>query len=253
MHIAVFQPWSNARGTPALRRTGILVLVAALHALLMIMLLRLAPPLPLALPAPAVLTTVALMPEPRVAAVRRRAAKAGRAKARSAVRVPPVAPPVATSAGIWSQVIPITREQFAAADIAAMPPRPAASTDSDTDGSGTANARDNGDTPAVGEGPNGELFYNAEWYRRPTRAELGFYLPSHAPQTGWGMIVCQTVTGYRVENCRELAQSPEGSGLARAVRQAAWQFRVLPPRKSGQPMVGAWVRIRIDYTVNGPT
>jgi protein TonB len=121
---------------------------------------------------------------------------------------------VATSAEIWSQVIQITREQFAAADIAAMPSRPAARNNSDTDGSETAIARDSGDTPAVGEGPNGEPLYNAEWYRRPTRAELGFYLASAAPQTGWGMIVCQTVTDYRVDNCHEIGQSPEGSGLA---------------------------------------
>jgi hypothetical protein len=48
MRIAALSTWSNARGTPALRRIGILLLVGALHVLLMIMLLRLAPPPPLA-------------------------------------------------------------------------------------------------------------------------------------------------------------------------------------------------------------
>ena len=51
----------------------------------------------------------------------------------------------------------------------------------------------------------------------------------------------------RVEDCIELGQS-RGSRLASAVRQAAWQFRVKPPIKNGQPMIGEWVRIRIDYS-----
>jgi len=37
------------------------------------------------------------------------------------------------------------------------------------------------------------------------------------------------------------------SGIANAVLAAAWQFRVRPPQKGGMPMVGEWVRIRIDY------
>ena len=31
-------------------------------------------------------------------------------------------------------------------------------------------------------------------------------------------------------------------------RSESWQFRVRPPRKNGQPLIGSWVQIRIDYT-----
>jgi protein TonB len=100
-----------------------------------------------------------------------------------------------------------------------------------------------------GEGPGGQRLYNAEWQREPRDAELRTYLPADMPRPAWAMIACRTVENYGVENCRSLGESPLGSGLARAMRQAAWQFRVHPPRLGGKKLVGAWVRIRIDFTV----
>jgi protein TonB len=251
MRLSSLQPWSDSNDAAALRRSAILLLVAALHILLLIMLLRLAPPPVPPRVTPPVLTMVKLLPD---APERTRGAKAKREQgrvARRAVAPPsaPVPPAAPSSSAIWSQVIPVTREQFAAADISKMPSPPTAQDGDDTGRSDTAAGED---SAGVGKGPNGQPLYDAEWYRRPTRAELGFYLPPGTAQTGWGMIACQTAPDYRVENCTEIAQSPAASGLARAVRQAAWQFRVLPPRKGGRSMVGAWVRIRIDYTVSGP-
>jgi protein TonB len=103
-----------------------------------------------------------------------------------------------------------------------------------------------GDSEAVGRAPNGELLYAAEWAREPTNAELGGYLPRNAPD-GFGLIACKTIANNRVDDCIEIANDPPGSHLASAVRQAAWQFRVRPPRKNGRPLLGSWVRIRIDY------
>lgn len=87
--------------------------------------------------------------------------------------------------------------------------------------------------------------YAAEWAREPTHAELDGYLP-HNSAEGFGLIECKTIADDRVEDCIELDQTP-GSRLASAVRQAAWQFRVRPPRRGGRALVGSWVRIRIDY------
>jgi periplasmic protein TonB len=130
--------------------------------------------------------------------------------------------------------IEMSKAEMAAADVRNLPKVAPGS------GSGP------GDSEEVGRGPNGEVLYAAEWARKPTDTELGGYLPRNAPD-GWGQIACRTIAGNRVEDCIEIGQSPRGSRLASAVRQAAWQFRVRPPRKNGQPLVGSWVQIRIDY------
>jgi len=51
-----------------------------------------------------------------------------------------------------------------------------------------------------------------------------------------------------VVDCVPIAEYPQGSMMNRAILAAAWQFRVRPPMLGGQPQIGSWVRIRIDYT-----
>lgn len=107
-----------------------------------------------------------------------------------------------------------------------------------------------GDTPRIaGSGPNGEPLYAARWYRRPYPDELAGYL-STARGPGWGLIDCRTVADFRVEDCVVVGESPQGSGIGKAVQAAAWQFKVRPPQRGGRPMVGEWVRIRIDYVID---
>lgn len=121
-------------------------------------------------------------------------------------------------------------------------------------GEGSADGAGKGDSVAAygpGAGPGGERLYNAEWYREPRPAELNGYLPRGTPPDSWALIACRTIPDNQVENCRSLGESPPGSGLASAMRQAAWQFRILPPRRGGKPIIGAWVRIRFDWTLSG--
>ncbi|MBV9883497.1 MAG: hypothetical protein JO276_10855 [Sphingomonadaceae bacterium] len=106
-----------------------------------------------------------------------------------------------------------------------------------------------GDSERVGTAPNGEPLYAAEWYRHPDDHMLGTYLSTaHGP--GWGLIACRTAPDYRVEDCVPLEEYPQGSQINRSVLAAAWEFRVRPPRRGGMPLVGSWVRIRIDYDLD---
>ena len=102
------------------------------------------------------------------------------------------------------------------------------------------------DSERVGTAPNGEPLYAAEWYREPDDDMLRSYL-STARGPGWGLIACRTAPDYRVEDCVGLGEYPEGSQIKRSVLAAAWEFRVRPPRLGGRPLIGSWVRIRIDY------
>jgi len=128
----------------------------------------------------------------------------------------------------------------AAADIGKMKSSKAGS---DDNGKG----RDARTAYGPGEGPGGVMLYEADWYRRPTDAQLATYMPKNGTLDGWGLIACRTIDHYHVEDCEILGESPRGSGFGRAVQNAAWQFLVVPPRIDNKPQVGAWVRIRIDY------
>jgi protein TonB len=181
----------------------------------------------------------------------RKAPEPQRAK-RPAERAPrsdqpqPQPSPSSVPAPATAPMIRFSRDQMASADISRKPgpPTPPAASQPQM---GPPDTGSPGDTPRVGgTGPNGEPLYAASWYREPYDDELRGYL-STARGPGWGMIACRTVPDYRVEDCVAVGEAPEGSGIARAVLAAAWQFRVRPPRVGGKTMVGEWVRIRIDY------
>jgi protein TonB len=246
-------PSALGSDVPRVQRGVSLALAVALHALLLFLLLRLAPlpPPPELRPVP---TTVELIPaEKEEPAQARKSTERRRRQARSPARPrlsEPQPRPDEDMSDFWSKVIPMTRDQMAAVDhaIRASPP---ADQDRPDSGEPAQLAELGRGDPGLGSGPNGEPLYNAQWYRKPTHAELSTYMPAGAAsREGWGMIACRTIADYRVDDCLEIAQSPAGSGLAGAVRKAAWQFRVIPPRIGGKHMVGAWVRIRIEYTMN---
>lgn len=163
-----------------------------------------------------------------------------------------VPPPPVPEAKQPPSFLVLTRRDYASGDISrfkSAAPSAASEEGGDSDNAGSSGA---GDSEVVGKGPHGEPVYAADWYRKPTNSELSAYIPARdAGVEGWGVIICRTVSGYRVVDCQEVADSPRGSGYAGAVRQAAWQFRVKPPRVGGRFQVGTWVQIRITYTQRG--
>jgi len=143
--------------------------------------------------------------------------------------------------------IAIVRPQAPVAPVGPRPIQPV-SPDAPMYGPVDSGAPASNDSVRVGTAPDGEPLYAARWYREPYEDELRGYL-STATGPGWGLIACKTAPDYRVEDCVALEESPRGSMINRAVLAAAWQFKVRPPRLGGRSLVGAWVRIRIDYNL----
>lgn len=223
---------------PLHRRASGLALAVAINALVLLALIGIGYR-PIAPMKPSGTLVVDLIPDSPSPA----AAPARRPEVREQAEPKPTRKPPPIVIPMKSQITPeprldmieLTREEFAAADIARLPKA-----------AGGGGGR-SGDSLQAGVGPNGQALYNAEWVREPTHAELSAYMPPNW-RDGWGEIACRTIPGHRVDDCIELGSFPRGSRLASAVRLAAWQFRVRPPRKNGRELVGEWVQIRIDYS-----
>jgi protein TonB len=234
---------------PDRRRTVSFVLALIVEALLILVLLLFGPHLtPAPKPEPRRATSFSLAPSEKEAATapehRTKAHAAAKPASGATTPIPPM-PPVITPPKVPTPpaalpgVLPIT---LGASDISKLK-----SSASNDDGAETGT--DSKLAYGPGEGPGGQPLYNAEWYREPSDAQLNGYLPKGAPPNSWALIACQTMPQYHVDNCRSLGESPVGSGLGRAMREAAWQFLVRPPRRGGKVLVGAWVKIRIDFTL----
>ncbi|GGB15547.1 hypothetical protein GCM10011380_01220 [Sphingomonas metalli] len=245
-----YRPAPQRQGHHPVRRALSFALAVGAHILVILLLLRLAPDTrtPPEEPPLNTFTLDADRPNARAAVkatkVTRTSAQSASASSRAATP-PPLPTPKPTEEKVeWPTML---AENF---DLAKVPK--GSRGQAADEGRGDTDAR--GDSAAAygpGAGPGGARLYNADWQREPTSAEINGYLRKGAPPDSWAEIACQTVPDNRVDNCRVLGESPIGSGLGRSMREAAWQFRILPPRIGGQKQIGAWVRIRISWTGRG--
>lgn len=95
-------------------------------------------------------------------------------------------------------------------------------------------------------GPGESSFYNVDWYRKPPKSVFDNYMrPGQSPGRR-AEIECRMIENYHVEDCHEVSEEPRGSGMARVMREASWQFLVRPPRLNGKTLLGT--RVHITYT-----
>ena len=115
----------------------------------------------------------------------------------------------------------LTREEYAAADISKLARAP-----------GSTRGADN-DSKAVGRAPNGEILYSAEWARRPTDVELSGYFRAMRRRAGaWWPAVRLPGIASRIASSSKIippvqgwlarfARQPGNSGSGRPARTAA--------------------------------
>lgn len=239
MHRAILDPSATPETRadwqrPSARQRALVIGLTLLAELLFLLVLLGFGPTSLTGPEPGQPTLVDLInapPAPEAAP-----APSAAAEAKSQPVPEPTQPKLPPTPLAKSPFVELTRDEFAAADISKL-------------GSAGGQGKASGETSAsVGTGPGGATLYKAEWYREPTDAELAYYLPKSIAPGAWAEVACKTIADNRVENCQAMGESPPGSGLARAIRLAGWQFRIRPPTIDGKPQVGTWVRVHIEFT-----
>lgn len=150
-------------------------------------------------------------------------------------------PPAPTPPLVLPGVMILSQADYAASDVGRIKgTAPTRSTDSDE-------TTETADAAPIGRGPGNAPVYAGDWVRKPTQAEMQPYLSKRA-RTGIGVILCRTAPRNRVEDCREVGETP-GTGLAGTARQASFQFLIRPRTVAGKPMIGEWVQITYDFTL----
>jgi hypothetical protein len=142
--------------------------------------------------------------------------------------------------------IKVSKAEFDAMDLSKLPA-------SGGGGAGDKQGSGQGDKGLMGPGlgPGGAQLYPVAWLREPYDSELRPYIAAarSVPPGATADIACRMIEHNRVENCQIIGENPRGTGLAQALRKAAWQFLVKPPRIDNKPQLGVWVRIHFDFGV----
>jgi protein TonB len=144
--------------------------------------------------------------------------------------------------------IKISKSDFDAMDLSKLPAGGGA-------GAGAGESKGSGQGAkgmmGPGLGPGGAQLYPVAWLREPYDSELTPYLAAvkRIPPGASADIACRMIERNRVENCQIIGENPRGTGLAKALRLAAWQFLVKPPRIDNKPQLGVWVRIHFNFGV----